>query len=167
MWFLLAMDPGLKDVNHHNSISHNTFTKTGQIFLHSPAVFVWQSGHNHVNNNHVYDLAYTGMVFAGVRRRFFHRMFDGENPFANFEVPAEQREHIPTIRWDEIKIEHGIENWDSYEPYMHTRGNKIEYNEVHDCMKALHDGNAIYMSAHGNGNEINYNVVYNHKKKRA
>ncbi|MCT4587645.1 MAG: right-handed parallel beta-helix repeat-containing protein [Carboxylicivirga sp.] len=156
--------PGKKDVNHHNTVSHNVMTKTGQIFLHSPAVFVWQSGHNEISNNHVYDLGYTGMVFSGVRRRFFHSIFNAENPFANFTVPKGVREHIPTVRWDEVSLEHGIENWDSYEPFMHTRGNKIMYNEIHDCMKLLHDGNAIYMSANGIGNEISHNVVYNHPK---
>ncbi|MCT4602879.1 MAG: right-handed parallel beta-helix repeat-containing protein [Marinifilum sp.] len=156
--------PGKKDVNHHNKVSHNVMTKTGQIFLHSPAVFVWQSGHNLVNNNHVYDLGYTGMVFSGVRRRFFHSIFNADNPFETWMVPTEAMEHLPTIRWDEVALDHGIENWDSYEPFMHTRGNKIEYNEIHDCMKLLHDGNAIYMSANGKDNKISHNVIYNHPK---
>ena len=43
-----------------------------------------------------------------------------------------------------------------------TANNIIEYNEVHDCLKRLHDGNAIYLSAHGNGNIIRKNVTYNH-----
>lgn len=156
--------PGLKDVNKNNAISHNVITKPGQIFLHSPAVFVWQSGSNRINNNHVYDLAYTGMVFAGVRRRFFRRLHEGKVLFPTFFVPENSREHMPTIRWDEVKIEHGLENWESYEPFMHTRNNIIEYNEVHDTMKKLHDGNCIYMSANGNGNIIRHNVAYNHLK---
>jgi hypothetical protein len=99
-----------------------------------------------------------------VRRRFFHTIFNAENPFETWMVPEGALEHLPTIRWNEVALNHGIENWDSYEPFMHTRNNKIEYNEIHDCMKLLHDGNAIYMSANGNGNEINHNVVYNHPK---
>jgi len=71
------------------------------------------------------------------------------------------RENMGTIRWDEITLE-DIEDWSSYAPYMHSRNNVVEYNEVHDCMKRLHDGNAIYLSAHGDGNLVRRNVLYNH-----
>lgn len=38
----------------------------------------------------------------------------------------------------------------------------IEFNEVHDCLKRLHDGNCIYLSGNGAGNIVRHNVTYNH-----
>ncbi len=164
---LAGYGPGLKDVNKHNTIHNNEITRVGRLFLHSPGVFVWQSGHNRISNNHIYDQAYTGLVISGVRRRFFEPVFDQmgvKNPYGRWSFPEGTREHLPTIRWDEIDLGDDIESWDSYEPYMHARGNVIEFNEVHDCLKLLHDGNCIYLSGNGDGNIVRHNVAYNHPK---
>jgi len=161
---LCGYGPGNKDVNKGNTIHNNEITRVGQLFLHSPGIFVWQSGHNRISHNHVYDQAYTGIVVSGVRRRFFAPMFGkmGKvNPFAKWNFSEGTREHLPTIRWDEITLA-DIEEWSAYEPYMHSRGNLIEFNEVHDCLKLLHDGNCIYLSANGDGNVVRNNVTYNH-----
>jgi len=163
---LSGYGPGKKDVNKNNIIHDNEITRVGAIFLHSPGLFIWQSGHNKVTHNHIYDQAYTGVVVAGVRRRFFAPLFEkmGErNPFKNWLFPEGTREHIPSIRWEEITLS-SVKDWPAYEPYMHARGNVIEYNEVHDCLKLLHDGNCIYFSANGDGNILRYNVTYNHPK---
>jgi len=162
---LSGYGPGKKDVNKHNTVHNNEITRVGAIFLHSPGIFIWQSGHNQITNNHIYDQAYTGVVVAGVRRRFFaptfSKMGEKRNPFKNWSFPEGTREHIPTIRWDEITLD-SVKDWSAYEPYMHARENVIAYNEVHDCLKLLHDGNCIYLSANGNGNKVQYNVTYNH-----
>ncbi|MDF7824767.1 right-handed parallel beta-helix repeat-containing protein [Pontiellaceae bacterium B12227] len=162
---LCGYGPGKKDVNRKNIIHNNEITRVGQLFLHSPGIFVWQSGHNRISNNHIYDQAYTGLVVAGVRRRFFAPTFEKmgvENPYiSKWAFPEGTREHIPTIWWDEISLNSATE-WAAFEPYMHARGNIIEYNEVHDCLKLLHDGNCIYLSANGDGNIVRYNVTYNH-----
>lgn len=161
---LCGYGPGKKDVNKENIIHNNEITRVGQLFLHSPGVFVWQSGHNKISNNHIYDQAYTGMVISGVRRRFFAPQFEKmgvKNPYKRWLFPEGTREHLPTIRWDEIELV-STEDWSAYEPYMHARGNIIEFNEVHDCLKLLHDGNCIYLSGNGNGNIVRHNVTYNH-----
>lgn len=165
---LSGYGPGKKDVNKNNVIRNNEITKVGQLFLHSPGIFVWQSGHNLIAHNHIHELAYTGMVISGVRRRFFGPIFEQmnvKNPFfAKWQFDKENREHSSTIRWDEITLNGDIEDWNLYEPYMHARGNIIEFNEVHDCLKLLHDGNCIYLSGNGAGNIVRYNVNYNHPK---
>ncbi|MDF7800834.1 right-handed parallel beta-helix repeat-containing protein [Pontiellaceae bacterium B1224] len=162
---LAGYGPGKKDVNKNNIIHNNEITRVGQLFLHSPGVFVWQSGHNRISHNHIYDQAYTGLVVSGVRRRFFEPVFesmDEKNPFVKkWSFPEGTREHIPTIRWDEITLS-SVTDWPAYESYMHARGNIIEFNEVHDCLKLLHDGNCIYLSGNGDGNIVRYNVTYNH-----
>ena len=162
---LCGYGPGKKDVNKHNIIHNNEITRGGRMFLQSPGVCDGQSGHNRISNNHIYDQAYTGLVVSGVRRRFFATLFEEmgvkKNPFARWSFPEGTREHLPTIRWDEIKLTSATE-WSAYEPYMHARENVIEFNEVHDCLKLLHDGNCIYLSGNGDGNIVRYNVTYNH-----
>ncbi len=162
---LSGYGPGKKDVNKNNTIQNNEMTKVGLLFLHSPGIFVWQSGHNLIAHNHIHDLAYTGLVVSGVRRRFFDPVFQQmgmENPFTRWTFPDDTRENMGTIRWDEITLGDDIEDWNNYEPYMHARNNVIEFNEIHDCLKLLHDGNCIYLSGNGDGNIVRYNVTYNH-----
>ena len=155
---LAGYGPGLKDVNHHNTIENNDISQCGTLFWHSPGIFVWQSGHNRIAQNHIYDLHYNGLVMAGVRRRFFQPIH-GNTVFAEWEFVAENREHSRTIRWNEIDA--GVdEDWDDYRPYMHARNNDIAYNEIHDCLKTLDDGNGIYLSAGGGNNRIRHNAVY-------
>jgi hypothetical protein len=163
---LAGYGPGKKDVNKGNTIRNNEITEVGLLFLHSPGIFVWQSGHNQIAHNHIHDLAYTGLVISGVRRRFFEPIFDQmgkRNPFrSKWIFDKETREHSSTIRWDEITLGDDIQDWNFYEPYMHARGNLIEFNEIHDCLKLLHDGNCIYLSGNGYGNIVRNNVSYNH-----
>lgn len=164
---LSGYGPGLKDVNRGNVVRSNEVTKVGTLFLHSPGIFIWQSGHNEISHNHVHDLAYTGILVTGVRRRFFDPIFQEmgkTNPFRQWNFTKDTREHSSTIRWDEIKLGDDITDWANYEPYMHARGNVLEFNEVHDCLKVLHDGNCIYLSGNGDGNIVRYNVTYNHAK---
>jgi hypothetical protein len=163
---LAGYGPGKKDVNKGNTIRNNEITEVGLLFLHSPGIFVWQSGHNQIAHNHIHDLAYTGLVISGVRRRFFEPIFDQmgkPNPYRNKWIfDKETREHSSTVRWDEITLGDDIQDWNFYEPYMHARGNVIEFNEIHDCLKLLHDGNCIYLSGNGDGNIVRHNVTYNH-----
>ena len=166
---LAGYGPGKKDVNHHNTIINNSLSEIGSLYWHSPGIFVWQSGHNLIAKNHIYDQGYSGIIVAGVRRRFFSPKFPKDqradkNPFKFWQFPKGTREHLPSIRWDEIKYIKDPLDWKAYEPYMHARHNIIEFNEVHDCMQRLHDGNGIYLSAHGNDNLVRYNLVYNHPK---
>ena len=84
-----------------------------------------------------------------------------KNPYGPWITAKDTRGHSRTIRWDEITLG-DITDWASYEPYMHARENVIEFNEVHDCLKLLHDGNCIYLSGNGKGNIMRSNVTYNH-----
>jgi hypothetical protein len=164
---LSGYGPGLKDVNKGNTVRNNEITQVGALFLHSPGIFIWQSGHNEISHNHVHDLAYTGILVTGVRRRFFDPIFQEmgkKNPYHKWIFDKETREHSSTIRWDEIKLGDDITDWANYEPYMHARKNILEYNEVHDCLKILGDGNCIYLSGNGDGNIVRHNVTYNHAK---
>ena len=152
---LAGYGPGYKDVNGNNRIYGNDISNTGTLYGHSMGIFIWQSGDNLIARNHVYDLGYMGIVLSGVRRRFW----DPEMR------PRDIRELIPLIDFDKTAhLEGGKGEWKDYVPYMHTTRNRVEYNEIHDCMRRLGDGNTIYLSAVGPDNIIKGNLAYNHHK---
>jgi hypothetical protein len=158
---LSGYGPGDKDVNRNNTILNNEIENTGTLFWHGIGVFVWQSGHNRIAHNQIYNLGYTGMVISGVRVRFFYdkdknHEYRGDDP--------NRREFMKAIRWSETTKAGRDEDWGNYEPYMHARHNLIEYNEIFNCMQRLIDGNCIYLSATGRGNVVRRNLVHSHVK---
>ena len=45
-------------------------------------------------------------------------------------------------------------------PYLHTHDNLIEYNEIHNVMETMGDGNGIYIRGAGAGNVIRRNYIH-------
>lgn len=146
--------PGTRDVNRGNEIVNNEFCRLGTLTWHSPAVFLWQSGHNLVAHNYIHDLPYNGIVLDGVRPRFFGV---ATPKVPNPEYPPDLRENLHTMRWREIGWPRTV---DATLPFAHTRDNIVEDNEIADVMRVLGDGNAIYLSAAGKGNVVRRNVIY-------
>jgi len=136
--------PGGNDVNKRNEIINNEIFNCGIQYWHSPAIFITQSGENRIAHNLIYDLPYDGIVLSGVRPDFFKKKLPG-------------REITGTIQFDKIGI---LKNWHEMIPYLYARNNIVEYNEIHDVMEILSDGNGIYMSATGPGNIIRRNYLH-------
>jgi hypothetical protein len=142
---LCGFGPGRIDVNHHNKVRENRIHDCGEIYWHSAGIFVWQSGHNRIAHNLVRDMPYNGIVISGVRPNFF--------------TQPERRECGRTIRFEEIGGV-GPRAYESIWPLLHARQNLCEYNEIHDVMQVLRDGNGIYISGTGPGNVIRCNFVH-------
>ncbi len=160
---LCGYGPGLKDVNKNNRIVNNDISRCGRLFLHSPAIFIWQSGENIAANNHIHDLHYDAVVISGVRPRFYG-ISDPVKwlpDWPNFRNLKGLRENMRTIRWDEVGQP---KNAKEARRFAHARNNVIRDNEFHDVMQTLGDGNAIYYSCAGEGNSIHRNLVYNTRK---
>ncbi|WP_425572432.1 right-handed parallel beta-helix repeat-containing protein [Novipirellula caenicola] len=142
---LCGYGPGTKDVNRKNLVYNNHIHHTGQIYSHSPGIMVWQSGENRVANNLVHHTPYTGLIISGCMTDFFTR---------------QGRELGRTIRRHEITRLPRNPQLDDVRPYLHTRDNLIEYNEIHHAMESLGDGNAIYIRGAGPGNVIRHNYIH-------
>lgn len=151
--------PGTKDVNKHNTITNNYLHHVGALYLHSPAIFIAQSGHNTITHNTIHDLPYNGMIISGCRP---HEMLRAR-PLAN------RREWNNSLRMEEIEpfiAEFKQLNMpnraviNAMEPLLHARENLIEYNEIARVMLRLHDGNGIYLSAMGKNNIIRRNYFF-------
>lgn len=158
---LSGYGPGLKDENKYNTVTNNYIHHVGTIYRHSPGIFIAQSGHNVISHNTIHDLAYNGMIISGCRP---HELVYAK-PLSN------RREWVSSIRVDEIGpfIEHitpeMLRNWLEFdvskiEPLLHSRENRIEYNEIYRVMLGLHDGNGIYFSAMGKNNRAVRNYLH-------
>jgi hypothetical protein len=106
---------------------------------------VWQSGENRIANNLVHHTPYTGIIISGCITDFFTK---------------QGRELGRTIRRHEIDGLPKKPELEDVRPYLHTRNNTIEYNDIHHAMEMLGDGNAIYIRGAGAGNVIRRNYVH-------
>lgn len=158
---LSGYGPGLKDKNKFNTVTNNYLHHIGTIYKHSPGIFIAQSGHNLISHNTIHDLAYNGMVISGCRP---HELVLAK-PLRN------RREWVSSIRINEIGpfikdiTPEMLDNWLEFdvsmiEPLLHARENLIEYNEIHNVMQELHDGNGIYFSAMGKNNRAVRNYFH-------
>jgi len=143
---LCGYGPGTKDVNKKNLVYNNYVHHVGEIYWHSPGIFLWQSGENRVANNLIHDTNYIGLIVSGCVIRFF-------------DMP-DNREQVRAIRKHEVgELPENFEA-DDVKPYLHSRNNLIEYNEIHHVMKKLGDGNGIYIRGAGVGNVIRRNFIH-------
>ncbi len=142
---LCGYGPGTKDVNRKNIVFNNHIHHVGRIYSHSPGIMVWQSGDNHVANNLVHHTPYTAIIISGCMTDFFTR---------------QGRELSKTIRRHEIAALPKQPELKDVRPYLHTRDNLIERNEIHHAMESLGDGNAIYIRGAGGGNVIRRNYIH-------
>lgn len=155
---LAGYGPGYGDVNRNNEIINTEIHDFGQSYYHAPGIYLWQSGGNRMAHNLIYNTPYSGIVVSGPRPQFFNTGWMGN-----------RREISGTVNRDGIDID-GIESWDRESghvtdwdkmfPYLFSSDNIIEYNEIHNVMQRLDDGNAIYFSGSGYNNVINNNYLH-------
>lgn len=153
---LCGYGPGTKYANKSNEVTNNHIHHVGRITWHSPAVFAWQSGENRIAHNHLHHTPYTAVVVSG------RTIWDREG----------KMECSRTVRWHEVGTVVGpdysqqewhqawLPDWRRREPLYHGRGNIVEYNDIHDVMETLGDGNGIYISGAGDGNIVRHNCVH-------
>ena len=142
---LAGYGPGTKDVSKNNLIYNNRIHHVGEVYWHSPGIFIWQSGNNRIANNLIHDTDYTGLILSGCMTDF---------------IAKKGRELGRTVRRHEIgKLKKGYTHEDIH-PYLHSHDNIIEYNEIHNVMKKLGDGNAIYVRGAGANNIIRRNYIH-------
>ena len=146
--------PGTKDVNKRNAVTNNIIHHCGEILLHAQAIIVAQSGENHIAHNVIHHCPRLGVSICGVR------------------VPMLEERHIDyddtskTFRWGEMDAaiappgDGPDDNWDRFTPFLHARGNIVEYNEIYRVLEALNDGAAINLTGAGEDNIIRRNYIH-------
>lgn len=147
---LAGYGAGTKDVNHHNDIVNNLIHHFSEITWHSPGIWAWQSGHNHIAHNYVHHSGYAAVMITN--RIEPDRSLNGEGgrTVRQNEIPEE-------IKNNTVET---YENWKVREKYNHSRHNLLEYNELTHAVQKLSDGNAVYISGAGTGNIVRYNYIH-------
>lgn len=160
---LIGYGPGTKDVNKNNEIVNNHVHHCGEIYWHAHGIVVWQSGNNRVAHNCIHHMPRKAIALTGVRPWFFD------------PTRATVRECSGSIRWHEIADpeaakERGkqvgwyndpwAEQWPEILPYLHTRGNVVEYNHIYRVGEILGDGATINITGAGEQNVIRGNFLH-------
>jgi hypothetical protein len=143
---LCGYGPGTKDVNKNNLVYNNDIHHVGEIYWQSPGIYLCQSGDNRVANNLIHHTNYSGLIVSGIVHRFITR--------------GNKRESQRTVRWHELGNLPKNPEPDDVRPFLHTRNNMIESNEIHHAMQILGDGNGIYIRGAGPGNVIRRNYIH-------
>jgi Right handed beta helix region len=165
---LIGYGPGTKDVNKKNEVVNNEIHHCGEIYWHSHGIVLWQSGENHIAHNYIHHMPRKGICLAGVRPQFFNPDMFAEGSFYPF------RENSPSIRWHEINNAEAVKerarsipwqrrdvtDWPEITPYLHTRDNLVEFNELYRVADKGSDGSALNISGAGEGNIIRRNYIH-------
>ncbi len=166
---LIGYGPGIKDVNKKNEVVNNHIHHNGEIYWHSHGIVLWQSGENHVAHNTIHNMPRKAICVTGVRPQFF----DPDDEFLKHAHPP-FRENAPSIRWYEIEDSAActeraasmpwgrvdVWEWPEITPYLHTRNNIVEYNEIYRVGEIMGDGSALNISGAGEGNIIRRNYLH-------
>ena len=142
---LIGYGPGTKDVNKGNTVVDNHIHDIGQLYWHSHAIVAWQSGSNRIANNYIHHCPRKAVCLSGVRPGFFWPGRKG------------RRECSRTIRRHEVGDK---QEWADILPFLHTRNNVVEHNEIHHVLQMLGDGAAVNVSGAGTGNVIRRNYIH-------
>lgn len=147
---LCGYGPGTKNVNKNNIIRNNVISRCGEEIWHGHAVFLWQSGENLIEHNRIHDTARKAIGLCGVRVTILR------NPNHKFD------EAVKTIRWDEINatLDLSLAEDKRYLPYLHTKDNQVNNNEIYKALEKIGDGSALNISGAGEGNHINNNYLH-------
>ena len=154
---LSGYGPGTKDANKNNVVHDNYIHHIGQLLMHSPGIFIAQSGYNTITHNTIREVPYNGIVVSGCRPHEFYLV--KRIPF--------RRAWVSSIRFDECEpfIKKGLaaksqNRLAHFLPLLHARENKIVMNDISRTLLKLHDGNAIYFSAMGENNWVERNYLH-------
>lgn len=151
---LAGYGPGTKDVSRHNEVSNNWVHHIGEIYWASPAIMIWQSGENKVTHNLIHNTPYSGITVSGRT---------GWTP--ETEDTFRANEAVPIAYEKLLRQKPGAKTayrewWEAREPYMHGRKNFVAWNDIHDVMEVMGDGNGIYISGTGRENHIYQNYIH-------
>ena len=153
---LCGYGPGTKDVSHSNQVLNNWIRGCGEIIWHAVGIYVAQSGSNHIAFNRIHEVPYMGITLSGARdfRQDHPGLGEGAQSIRWPYLPPELAAH-----WKQA-YGAGVEPWPEFYPFLHARNNRIEGNELFNCVQVMGDGNAIYLSGAGDGNLIERNFIH-------
>ncbi|MFR9650521.1 MAG: right-handed parallel beta-helix repeat-containing protein [Rikenellaceae bacterium] len=155
---LCGYGPGTKDVNKNNTITNNLIHHVGEVYTHGAGIFVWQSGGNTISHNLIHNVPRKGVGLCGIRTPIMVK------DWCDFDEASRtiRRHEIDPSSLDDYKAGKITlsEYWKSTLPYIHTRNNIVEFNEVYRALEMLADGSVLNVSGAGEGNIVRNNYIH-------
>jgi hypothetical protein len=123
--------PAASYTNAHNQIINNRLQHGGELVGHGCGILLYQSGDNEISNNYIAGMPRYGISMKGLRHK---------------AMPSEL---------------YGIAvTWDNHSDFLHSRNNRIAFNDISDCLKDSQDGGLIEAWGAGRGNVIHSNYLH-------
>lgn len=120
------------DRNKNNVVSNNWIHHVGRLVGHAAGVFVWASGHNEIAHNLIHNSPRYGVCIKGER-------WGGKFPKKIGEE---------TVTWEN--------HWD----FVHSRKNRIAFNDIFRVAEDSEDNGFISFWGVGKGNVIDHNLLH-------
>ena len=143
---VLGEEPGGREVSHHNTIQSNHIHDTGRLWWQASGILIVQSGWNEVVDNYLHEISYSGITLVSGREGAFGAL--GPNNGKDGRLV------------DDDTFGAGPVDWHYVIGHLDCRHNRIAFNDIHDAMTRLGDGNGIYISGTGWGNIVEGNHVH-------
>jgi hypothetical protein len=140
--------PGGGDLSSRNNIIANHVHHIGQDYWCAPGIYLWQSAANRVAHNVVHHTPFIAIGIGGVMPGNF------------YPSRAVLRELGLTIQWENLPFGPSEVTWPQIEPFIYSRDNLVENNEIHHVQEVLGDGNAIYIRMSRRGQIIRRNYIH-------
>ncbi len=133
-------------VSHDHTITNNTIRRCGRLIGQASGVWLYESGENEISHNLI-----EGMPRYGVR-------VDG-TAFDSLVRPKDKGGYIGGELFGKpITFENHLE-------FLHSRNNRIVFNEIRECMGDSQDGGGITTFGTGAGNVIANNLVHHFRSE--
>jgi hypothetical protein len=117
--------------NKGHTITNNTITSGGELIGHGCGILLFQSGDNEISHNLISHMPRYGISMKGLRY--------GGMPESLYGI---------SVTWDN--------HWD----FLHSRNNRIAFNDISHVMKDSQDGGMIEAWGPGRGNVIHGNHLH-------
>lgn len=117
--------------NKGHAITNNLIRHGGELIGHGCGILLFQSGDNDVSHNLISHMPRYGISMKGLRY--------GGMPSTLYDVPV---------------------TWENHWDFLHTRNNRIAYNDISHVMEDSQDGGMIESWGPGRGNVIHGNRLH-------
>ncbi len=151
---LCGYGPGNKDFNKNNTIINNHIHHIGELYWHNSAILLFQSGGNRIAHNLLHDTPYNAISIGGAHPPVFDRMKGSDS------YDRELQRTVDTHACRKVLAMERKTYWKDILPFIHGSNNVVEYNEIHNALKILGDGNGIYIRMVPAGNIIRRNYLH-------
>ncbi|WP_158602330.1 right-handed parallel beta-helix repeat-containing protein [Cohnella endophytica] len=117
--------------NKGHTITNNRITCGGELIGHGCGIMLYQSGDNGISHNEISHMPRYGISLKGLRF--------GTMPESLYGIPV---------------------TWDNHYDFLHSKNNRIAYNEIFNVMTDSQDGGMIEAWGPGKGNVIHGNHLH-------